>query len=224
MYAPSAAACSSNISTPRPHHQTQTSPPQIQVPKAEIILRDDVPPKVKANVETFWACANGECGKLFWEVRTFMCAVAWLVRSCTCVHVRVRSAPSVVTSLPPKQHTTIQGPKFDSAVSKFSEMIKALQDPEEQPLPSSSLLASAQPQPQPQPHSLPSVPSSSLPAAMAPAGGDDGWEVEEEDEEVKDGARIGAAGAEAPVCGRGGKGEEQEQEQQERPCLRCVVM
>ena len=48
-----------------PPHPTTTP----QVPKAEILLRVDVPPKVKANVETFWACVNPECAKLFWEVR-----------------------------------------------------------------------------------------------------------------------------------------------------------
>lgn len=49
---------------PPPHDDTPT-----QVPKAEILLRADVPAKVKANVETFWTCTNPGCEKLFWEVR-----------------------------------------------------------------------------------------------------------------------------------------------------------
>ncbi len=51
-----------------------------QVPKPEILLRADIPPKVKANVATFWSCVNPECNKLFWEARRSSSSVCVCMR------------------------------------------------------------------------------------------------------------------------------------------------
>lgn len=111
------------------------------MPKADVLLRDDVPPKVKANVSTFWTCANAGCDKLFWE-----------------------------------------GPKFDSAVSKFTTMIRELTD---------------------------GGPSSSLSAFMGEGGSEE--EEEEGEEGMVEVKAAAAVSATAPVVAQGGKEEEEAQ-------------